>query len=162
MLFLKYSFVFPYSGLPAHMPDWKRKAARLVGDPVNWHQLDIHGSIYVVLDAESTEPVAVMLSQHHNGKVFWSEDIPLWSEDNRVQVGFAAFSKEPHLMSPDGRRRLAPAAGDPLQVGFLLGLSDKLPLTSGRDLVPGPSDGAAQPKHLVEVPTAKPSAPPMR
>ena len=144
MLFLKYSFVFPYSGLPAHMSDWKRTAARLVGDPVDWHQLDIHGSIYVVLDAESTEPVAVMLSRHHNARVFWPEDIPSWPGDDGVQVGFAAFSNEPHLMSPDGRQRWAPAAGDPSQVEFILGLTDKVPLTSGRDLVPGPRDGAVE------------------
>ncbi|MDZ7795342.1 MAG: hypothetical protein U5P10_17110 [Spirochaetia bacterium] len=144
LLFLKYSFVFPGSGLPAHMSDWKRTAARLVGDPVDWHQLDIHGSIYVVLDAKNNEPVAVMLSQHHNGRVFWPEDIPSWPGDDGVQVGFAAFSNEPHLISPNGRQRSAPAAGDPSQVEFILGLTDKVPLTSGRDLVPGPRDGAVE------------------
>jgi len=144
LLFLKYSFVFPYSGLPARMSDWKHTAARLVGEPVDWHQLDIHGSIYVVLDAESTEPVAVMLSQHHHARVFWPEDIPSWPGDDGVQVGFAAFSNEPHLMSPNGRQRWAPAAGDPSQVEFILGLTDKVPLTSGRDLVPGPRDGAVE------------------
>jgi hypothetical protein len=51
LLFLKYSLVFPLSGLPARISAWKRAAARLVGNPVDWHQLDIHGSIYVVLDA---------------------------------------------------------------------------------------------------------------
>ncbi|TVR86217.1 MAG: hypothetical protein EA428_14810 [Spirochaetaceae bacterium] len=144
LLFLKYSLVFPLSGLPAQIATWKRLAARLVGDPLDWHQLDIHGSIYVVLDAESHEPLAVMLSQHHNGRVFWPDDVPSWPGEDGVQVGYAAFSNEPHLISSDGRQRWAPAAGDPSQIEFIFGLTDKVPLTSGYDLVPGPHDGAVE------------------
>ena len=54
------------------------------------------------------------------------------------------LDNEPHLISPNGRQRWAPAAGDPSQVEFILGLTDKVPLTSGRDLVPGPRDGAVE------------------
>ncbi len=151
LLFLKYSLVFPLSGLPARIATWKHLAARLVGDPLDWHQLDIHGSIYVVLDAESHEPLAVMLSQHHNGRVFWPDDVPSWPGADGVQVAYAAFSNEPHLISSDGRERWAPAAGDPSQVEFILGLTDSVPLTSGYDLVPGPRDGAVEVHPTLEL-----------
>jgi len=36
-------------------------------------------------------------------------------------------------------------------VEFILGLTDKVPLTSGRDLVPGPRDGAVQVHPALEL-----------
>jgi hypothetical protein len=91
------------------------------------------------------------LSQHHNGRVFWPGDIPSWPGNEGVQVGFAAFSNEPHLISPDGRERWAPAAGDPSKVEFILGVTDRVPLTSGYDLVPGPRDGAVEIRPVLEL-----------
>ena len=55
-LFLKYSPVFPYSGLPAELGWWRRAGAGLLGDSMAWHELDIHGAVHVVLDAPTHKP----------------------------------------------------------------------------------------------------------
>ncbi len=157
LLFLKYSFVFPYSGLPREIAGWKRFVGAMIGDPNAWHELDIHGAVHVVLSAHDRKPVGVLLAQHNHHRVFLAGDDFAWPANDRVPIGFAQFSNEPYLLLPEDTVRREPAAGNPMEMEWIFGRSKRAPLMGGYDVVYGVRGGAVHiPLRLVLLPLDDP------
>lgn len=129
LTFLKYNLVFPYSGLPENVAWYKKLGSHLLGQPKAWHELDIHGAIHVVLHEEAV--VAVVLAQHNHHKTYLVDEVP--------NITFSKYSNEPYL-TLDGNHRLERTVGNPLDMDFLLGVTDKVPLTGGYDDIPSVED----------------------
>ena len=144
LVFLKYTLVFPYSGLPAETAWWKLAASNVVGDPMAWHELDIHGAIHVVLEASTMQPVGIILGQHNHHKVHLVGDKLDWPKDNHVPIAYSKYSNEPYLASSDGMDRIERTVGNPMEMEFLLGISDDEPLTAGYDFIPGTSETSVE------------------
>lgn len=125
LVFLKYTLTFPYSGLPENVEWYKKIGSHILGNPKAWHELDIHGAIHVVLHEEKV--IALLLAQHNHHKTYLV--------DGPVSVVFSKYSNEPYLVT-DGKNRLERTVGNPLDMSFLIGLSDKVPLTGGYDEIP--------------------------
>lgn len=124
LIFLKYNVVFPYSGLPEDIAWWKTVGSHIMGTPKAWHELDIHGAIHIALYDE--KPVALILAQHNHHRTYLIDDEP-------VEIAFAKYSNEPYLI---GESRLERTVGNPLDMSFLIGLDDQIPLTGGYDYIP--------------------------
>jgi hypothetical protein len=144
LVFLKYSLVFPYSGLPVEVPLWKRVGGNIVGNPKGWHQLDIHGAIHVVLAGDSLEPMGVLLAQHNHHRVLLRDRNFAWPEDNRVSISMAQYSNEPYLLPENETVQLERTVGNPLYVEYLFGIDDDAPLTAGYDRVFSKRSGAGE------------------
>jgi len=144
LIFLKYSLVFPYSGLPSETAWWKMAGSNVIGDPLAWHELDIHGAIHVALEATTLKPVGIILGQHNHHKVhFVGEDL-VWPEDDHVKITFSKFSNEPYLADDQGLSRIERTVGNPMEMEFLLGMSDEEPFTAGYDFIPGLDESAIE------------------
>ncbi len=147
LIFLKYSLVYPYSGLPAKIGLIRGIASAIIGNQKGWHQLDIHGAIHVVLNGVTNEPIGLVLAQHNHHRVLLGGKDFIWPESKRVSISVAQYSNEPYLL-PSGRSYfLEPASGNPINVDFLFGKSNKVPLNGGFDKVFSVEGGA------VEIPT---------
>lgn len=142
ILFLKYSFVFPYSGLPREIAGWKRFVSAMIGDPNAWHELDIHGAVHVMLSARDRTPFGVLLAQHNHHRVFLAGSDFAWPASNRIPIGFSQFSNEPYLLLPGDTVRREPAAGNPMEMEWIFGRSKRAPVTGGYDVVYGVDGGA--------------------
>ncbi len=136
LLFLKYTLVYPYSGLPAGTSNWKIAASNIIGDPMAWHELDIHGAIHIVLEETSMKPVGIILAQHNHHRVYMVKDDFDWPLDDHVNIAVAKYSNEPYLADLKGGSRLERTVGNPMAMDFLLGMEDKEPLTAGYDYIP--------------------------
>lgn len=151
-LFLKYSFVFPYSGLPAGAGWVKRTGSNLLGDAEAWHELDIHGAIHVILDAEDqNRPMGVLLAQHNHHTVHWVGEEWAWPANDRISISFSKLSNEPYLM-PVGKdmvqRRVV---GDPTDIEYLVGRVSKAPIGSGLDEVYSEAAGSTEVQYELEL-----------
>ena len=135
LVFLKYSLIFPYSGLPAEIRYWKRLASRIIGDPKGWHELDIHGAIHVILAAHDLRPLGVLLAQHNHHRVFLRNKDFKWPEDNRIAISVSQYSNEPYLLPTEDGIRLERTVANPMKIEYLFGVSDEAPLGSGLDKV---------------------------
>jgi hypothetical protein len=144
LLFLKYSCVFPYSGLPEKNHWWKTIGASLLGNKKGWHELDIHGAIHVVLEEHSVRPVGVILAQHNHHRVYLVPDDITLPSDDRILVSFSEYSNEPYLIGWDGPSRYERAVGNPMHIAYLFGRTAREPLDSGYDLVVSATDGARE------------------
>ena len=151
LLFLKYSFVMPYSGLPGKLSWWKNLGSRLIGDRHAMHELDIHGAIHVVLEAETEQPLGIILAQHNHHRVFLRDHDFDWPGDNRVPISVAELSNEPYLIDPNAEDRYEPAVGNPMKMEFLFGRTKKIPLTGGHDHVLTPKTGAKEVETVLEL-----------
>jgi len=152
LLFLKYSVVFPYSGLAADTGGFKGAAARLLGSPEAWHELDIHGAIHVILDARTEQPIGVLIAQHNHHRTFLAGRDFEWPADNRVPIVFAHLSNEPYLLRPtDPARRSERSIGDPRTLAYLVGREDNAPMSAGHDRVITPSGGAEEIEARLEL-----------
>ena len=135
LIFLKYSLVFPYSALPAETTEVKNFAASLVENPMTWHELDIHGAIHIVLDGESKKPLGVILAQHNNHQVLLKDMDFDWPKDDRVAISIAKYSNEPYIGNFSSKEIHYRVVGNPNELDYLLGLTDRQPLTGGIDVV---------------------------
>jgi hypothetical protein len=144
LLFLKYSCVFPYSGLPRKNHWWKTIGASLLGNRKGWHELDIHGAIHVVLEEHSLRPVGVILAQHNHHRVYLVPDDITLPSDDRILVSFSEYSNEPYLIGWDEPSRYERAVGNPMHIAYLFGRTAREPLDSGYDLVVSATDGAGE------------------
>lgn len=154
LTFLKYSLVFPYSGLVAERKAWKSFGSRIIGDPKAWHQLDIHGAIHVILAGEDQRPIGVLLAQHNHHRVFLVGRDIAWPEDNRISISVAQYSNEPYLLPKTEKIRLERAVGNPMHIEYLFGLSDRVPLDGGMDKVFSSDAGAREVSlHIELLPT---------
>jgi len=151
LLFLKYSFVIPYSGLIAKISWWKKLGSGIIGNRRGWHELDIHGSIHVVLEESTKLPIGVLLAQHNHHCVYMRDIDFQWPVDNRVMVSIAEFSNEPYLVQPEQDSFYKPAAGNPMNVEFIFGRKKKVPFTGGYDHVITPEDGATEVEADIEL-----------
>jgi len=147
LVFLKYSLVYPYSGLPAEIGLLRSIGGAIIGNRKGFHELDIHGSIHIVLNEVGYKPVGVILAQHNHHRVFLAGKDFKWPSDDRVSISIAQYSNEPYLLPSGAPHRLEPATGDPMNVEFLFGKSNKIPLNGGYDKVFSVEGGA------VEIPT---------
>jgi len=145
LIFLKYSVVFPYSGLAADTDGIKGTAARLLGSPKAWHELDIHGAIHVILDAKTEKPLGLLIAQHNHHRTFLVGRDFDWPADDRVPIVFAYLSNEPYLLrSTDLAQRSERSIGDPRTLAYLVGRDDNAPLSAGFDRVITPAGGAEE------------------
>ncbi|MFQ5456231.1 MAG: hypothetical protein ACE5EA_08525 [Nitrospirota bacterium] len=142
MIFLRYNFVFPKSGLPARLPWYKEIGARILGNPDAWHLLDIHGAIHVVLD-ETEKPVALILAQHNYHRTYlFRKDLKM-PENGRVKISFAERSNEPYPYSDSSKPVFYWAADTPEKMEYIL--TGRHPtLKTGEDVVFGKNAGAIQ------------------
>ncbi len=97
LVFLKYNFVFPVSGLAKDLPFGYETLLRLAGlSPDNWHELDNFVAVYIVLEG-GRFPVAVMLAQHNHHRTYLiGRDVSL-PRDGRIVVDVARRSNEVYL-----------------------------------------------------------------
>lgn len=144
LIFLKYTLVFPYSGLPAETSWWKLASSNIIGDPIAWHELDIHGAMHVVIEASTMQPVGIILGQHNHHKVHVVGEDLVWPEDGHVKIAFSKFSNEPYLADESGLARIERTVGNPMEMEFLLGLTDEEPFTAGYDYIPGINDNTVE------------------
>ena len=145
LIFLKYSLVFPYSGIAADTDGWKGGASRLLGSPEAWHELDIHGAIHIILDGRNRTPLGVLIAQHNHHRTFLAGRDFVWPADDRVPFGFAYLSNEPYLLRPDDPpRRSERSIGDPRTLAYLVGRHDDAPVSAGFDRVFSPEGGAEE------------------
>lgn len=155
LLFLKYSFAYPYSGLPEGTVWWKKAGARIIGNPMTWHELDIHGAVHIVINEETMMPVGVILAQHNNHRVHLKTFDFVWPEDDQVKIVVAKYSNEPYLVT-DGEERYERVVGNPADMEFLYGMSDKEPITAGYDCVPSLEETYLVDNELVQLPLDDP------
>ena len=141
---LRYNVVFPFSGLPAGLSSAQETLASLSGSVDRWHELDMHGATYLVLDTSTDDVIALILAQHNHYRTFVvGVDVQI-PADSRFQIGFAKRSNEPYLVS-DG-------VADPVlhrTVGRVTDLEYVIsgrqqPLLSGFDEVYGPDAGGVE------------------
>jgi len=157
LIFLKYSLVFPYSGLPAEIGGMKRLGSRLIGDPHGWHELDIHGAIHIILEGNTCKPLGVLLAQHNHHRIYLAGKDFKWPNDNRVSISFSQYSNEPYLMKDNAPYRLERTVGNPMHIAYLFGVTDKAPLGAGSDKIFSKKGGAKEvPVELVLLPLNDP------
>lgn len=136
---LKYSFVFPYSGLPAELGFLKEAAARLAADPVKWHELDIHGAVQIILN-EQEKPMALLLAQHNYFRSYVIGKDIRWPEDDHIPVCFAERSNEPYPCHAETSPKNYRTVGNPMHIAYVIdGRSP--PMTAGKDKVYGIEGG---------------------
>jgi len=151
LIFLKYSAVYPLSGLPDTLGTLKELGIWMIADRNGFHELDIHGAITVILHAETHEPFGLLIAQHNYQRAMLAGvDFP-WPEDDRVMIAVGRLSNEPYLHLPGMRERLVRTVGDPFDLAWLLGRSDDTPIGGAYDRVPSPEDGALEVEMALEL-----------
>ena len=149
LLFLKYNAVFAYSGLPAGINKGKQFAANLIGNIKEWHELDIHGAIHIILSRQDLRPIGVLLAQHNHHRLYMRGRDFEWPVDNRVAVSYSSLSNEPYLIAqyadiPNTPSVVERTVGNPFHVDFLFNRSDKEPFSAGYDVIVLPAGGAQE------------------
>jgi hypothetical protein len=139
---LKYSFVFPYSGLPSKLGYIREAFTRIAGDPARWHELDIHGAVQIVLDDRGT-PIVLLLAQHNHFRSYLVGKDIQWPEDDRITVCFAERSNEPYPCHKSSSPRFYRAVGDPVDTAYLIDGRSR-PIASGEDKVYGLGAGGRE------------------
>ncbi len=149
LLFLKYTYTYPYSGLPENTSLVKKWSSRLIGDLMAWHELDIHGATHVVLRKDTMKPIAVVLAQHNHHRVYLEGRDFTMPPDQRIEIVIAKYSNEPYLVHPDRAMREERVIGNPMNLDYLFGRTDQAPFTGGMDYIP-----AIENALLVDTPVA--------
>lgn len=149
LLFLKYNLVYPYSGLPEKTSSIKKLGSKIIGNPLAWHELDIHGAIHVVVREADLKPIGVVLAQHNHHRVYLKNKDLDWPGDSRVKIAISKYSNEPYLGFEEGRSERV--IGNPMEIEYLFGLKDKQLLTGGMDYIPDIKDGSDEIKVSLEL-----------
>ncbi|NOS35563.1 MAG: hypothetical protein GQ522_02885 [Deltaproteobacteria bacterium] len=142
IIVLKYTFPFPFSGLPAGLSLMREALMRVVADPVRFHELDIHGAVQIILD-ERERPIVLLLAQHNHFRTYLiGKDLP-WPDDNHIPICFAERSNEPYPCHADTPPRYYRTVGNPKDFGYVIdGKSSAL--TAGEDRVYGQNGGGRE------------------
>ncbi len=142
IIVLKYSFAFPYSGLPASLGLLREAAVRIVADPERWHELDIHGAIHIILN-KALKPMVLLLAQHNHFRSYVIGRDITPSKDGRISICFAERSNEPYPC-PEGKSPIYyRAIGNPAYISYVIDGSSK-PVFSGQDKVYGHDSGGVR------------------
>jgi hypothetical protein len=137
---LRFSAVFPASGLPMGLSGWQRVLGGLAGDLDVWHELDMHGAYFLIVDEETAEPLVVLLAQHNHFRTFIVGQDWAWPEDDRVNICYADRSNEPYPCPVAGEPATAPATGQPSSLRYIFTGKDS-PMDGSYDLVHGGESG---------------------
>lgn len=155
ILVLKYTAVFSSSGLPAQMSWYKSLAVSVLGDQEQWHELDIHGAIHLLL-TQAQQPFALLLAQHNNFRTYVVGKELHWPADNRLAICFAQRSNEPYLCPEGPSVATERAVGHPKNYGYVLTGQGGW-LDGGRDKILGPQSGAVEVDYTLQfLPTRDP------
>lgn len=142
IIILKYNFVFPFSGLPKKIGFLREALARLVADPVQWHELDIHGAVHLILN-ETETPLVLLLAQHNHFRSYLISRDVRRPADDRVPVCFAERSNEPYPCPAGEVPVFFRAVGNPKHMPYVVDGTDK-PFAAGEDKVYGTAAGGKE------------------
>lgn len=149
---LRYNLVFPSSGLPQKLPWWSTLIAFIAGSPSDWHDLDIHGGIYVVLAKQDDDyrALMVLLSRHNQFSVHVvGKDLEMQSGED-LRICYAERSNEPYLCPNKAETQLFPVSANPTQLRYVYTGEDGA-WDSGYDVVQAPEAGAVPLKTRLEM-----------
>jgi len=155
IVILKYSSVFVASGLPTRLGLVRGLLAGLAGDPNNWHELDIHGAIHIILERKTLKPIAVLLAQHNHFRSFVVGKDFQWPQDQPLKISFAKRSNEPYLYPEKGDNRVHPTAGSPKHMRYILTGKNK-PFVSAYDQIYATPDAKQINYNLTYLPSLDP------
>jgi len=143
-LILKYSAVFSASGLPAKLPWYKDLGASIAGDADNWHELDIHGAIHILVNEATLLPEILLLAQHNHFRAYViGKDIPAWGTDHQIMVCYAQRSNEPYPCPVGSTARAYRTVGNPGNFSYVLTGENAL-WDGSEDVVFGAQAGAEE------------------
>ncbi len=133
VIILKYNVVFTASGLPKILNLFQNIFATLAGNKTIWHELDIHGAVILMLDAQSLQPMALLLAQHNYYRSYiFNHDLTL-PENNHIAICYAIRSNEPYLCP--NKLFHAPTIGDPRNLDFVVTGKNKPFIDGGYDVI---------------------------
>jgi hypothetical protein len=138
---LKYSLVFAASGLPKKMSWHKNIGLSILGDKENWHELDIHGAIHILVDRQTNKPLILLLAQHNHFRSYVIGKDVMLPADNRLNICVAHRSNEPYPC-PSQKTEFR-TVGNPSDFDFVLGGSSPL-FDGGYDIVESAANSAEQ------------------
>jgi len=153
VIILGYRLVFPYSGLPSVLKEPTNQILPLLGNPEKWHELDIHGAIFLIVEKGTKKPISVVLSQHNHFRSYVvGADIKPITEEMPLCVSFSFRSNEPYIC-PDiliDQPVRFPTSGNPSNFRYIFQQSDE-PIYGSYDLVFGEGSGGLELKSDLQV-----------
>lgn len=120
LTFLSYNTIFAHSGLTSGLLGWQKLGLGLVGDLVDWHQLDHYTAATVILD-DSSKPIALMLQQHNYLRTYIIGEQFRFPEDGRPLIAVAHGSNELYPFSEGRRSHRAVPFLTPTNFRYMLG-----------------------------------------
>ncbi len=150
---LKYNLVFAASGLPFKMSWYKNFGTALIGDRENWHELDIHGAIQILVSKKTGIPEVLLLAQHNHFRSYAIGKDILLPKDNRIEICIAIRSNEPYLCAET--TKLFRTVGNPNKFEFVLGGKASF-FDGGYDLVEAKQTSVMQKLQLKFLPSRDP------
>lgn len=135
LIFLKYNFCFPYSGLPSSLKLSQKIITRLVKNRFSWHELDIHGAVHIVLNGNSREVLGVLINQHNHHKSYVKGLDFLMPLGNRLEIVISEYSNEPYLYL-DKSGSYEKTAGLPKELAYLYGNVEDGGILAAKDYLP--------------------------
>ncbi len=154
VLVLKYSIVFTSSGLPMGLSAMQKFFASLAGDLTIWHELDIHGSVQIIADKETLQPMILVLSQHNYFRSYIIGHDVLLPDDGHMPICYAARSNEPYICPAETTRY--PTVGNPTELNFVLNNKDKPLFDGGYDAVSSADESQKMQVRLKQLPHEHP------
>ena len=150
---LKYNLVFAASGLPKEISWHKRVGSSILGDLENWHELDIHGAIHILLRAKDKKPLILLLAQHNHFRSYVIGKDIILPQDNRLNICIAERSNEPYPCPIDKTKFRT--VGNPSKFDFVLGGNSPF-FDGGYDIVLAAKDAVEQNLKLQFLPDKDP------
>jgi hypothetical protein len=143
--FLSYNFVFPTSGIIKGLSLLPNLAISIVGDKLDWHQLDHYVGLTVAL--YNGKPIAVSMQQH-NGKTTYMVDKDMdWPSDDRVAADIAMQSNELYPHSAQETKHPGVSFITSKEIEFVKTGENK-PLMAGWDITKGEQEVDYQLQYL--------------
>ncbi len=139
VVFLSYHFVFRQSGLPAGVQGFRRKAADIVGDSRDWHQLDHYTAVFLAL--YKNKPFAMMLQQHNYMRTYLINEDEAFVSGAPAKVDAALYSNE---LYPHRRARAKRAAAGFMSAGTIGWLTQTEPQPRGFNAAEDITEGAQE------------------
>ena len=150
---LKYNLVFAASGLPKEISWYKKVGISILGDLENWHELDIHGAIHILLTKKEKTPLILLLAQHNHFRSYVIGKDVILPQDNRLNICIAERSNEPYPCPLEKTKFRT--VGNPSDFDFVLGGNAPF-FDGGYDVVLAPKDTVEQNLKLQFLPDKDP------
>ena len=151
---LKYSLVFSSSGLPERLSWYKEWSAFVFGNPDDWHELDIHGAIHLIVSKSSNRPLAVILAQHNYFRTYVvGQDLALGN--GPLNICFASRTNEPYLCPESSDPALFGTVGSLENFALVYSNEEEALWDGGMDVVYGEAGGAFEIPTRVQTLPAK-------